>query len=233
VLTLLRRRVGGRTVEVVATDRTDGDVHPRRNDAGVLRRRQVATSGRSWVMLDQVHGVGVHRAGVGDECVATVAVGDVVVLDDDELHGAVWAADCAPVWLLADTGRRVGFHAGWRGLVAGVVDVAVDALEAPVAAAVLGPCIHPCCYEFGADELAAVAAAVGVPSPALAATTTSGSPALDVPAAIEAALGRHGIGLDVVGPCTGCDRRWFSHRVRAEPGRHAVVTSVPGALVVA
>jgi copper oxidase (laccase) domain-containing protein len=180
-------------------------------------------------MLDQVHGVRVHRAGAGDDDSATIAIGDVVVLDDDDLVAAVWAADCAPVWLVAATGRCVGVHAGWRGLASGVLDVAVDALDGPVEAAVLGPCIHPCCYEFGVDELHAVAAAVGSPVRTLAATTAWGAPALDVPGAVGAALGRHGIGLDVVGPCTGCDPRWFSHRVRGDLGRHAVVARITDA----
>jgi copper oxidase (laccase) domain-containing protein len=29
--------------------------------------------------------------------------------------------------------------------------------------------------------------------------------------------------LDVVGPCTGCDERWYSYRRRGDVGRHAVV----------
>ena len=40
-------------------------------------------------------------------------------------------------------------------------DVAVAAVSHPVVA-ILGPCIHPCCYEFGERELAHVAAGVGV-----------------------------------------------------------------------
>ncbi len=43
-------------------------------------------------------------------------------------------------------------------------------------------------------------------------------------ASIAAILGRHGIGLDVVGPCTGCDVRFYSHRRRNERERHAVVS---------
>jgi copper oxidase (laccase) domain-containing protein len=60
----------------------------------------------------------------------------------------------------------------------------------------------------------------------IAGTTVDGSTALDVPAAVRSALAHHGIELDVVGPCTGCDDRWFSHRVRTDLGRHATVASI-------
>lgn len=78
------------------------------------------------------------------------------------------------------------------------------------------PFIHPCCYEFGAGDLASIPHAVS-------STTTTGLSALDVPATVSAQLAVHGIDLDVIGACTGCDERWFSHRVRAERARHAVV----------
>ncbi len=142
---------------------------------------------------------------------------------------AVWAADCAEIVLFGRDGDVVGCHAGWRGLAAGVIDVAVNETPGPLAA-VLGPCIHPCCYEFGALELQRVADGVRVAPEFIAGTTasghgstgTAGRLALDVPAAVAAALARHGIELDVIGPCTGCDERWFSHR-RGDVERHAVV----------
>jgi len=227
MLTLLRERVGAGVVHLVATDRSDGDVHPQRVAADVLRDRQVAVTGRTWVMLDQVHGTGTHLARRGDERTPTAARGDVLVVDDD-LDAAIWAADCAPVWLLGESGRRVGFHAGWRGLAAGVVDVAVDALGERASRAVLGPCIHPCCYEFGDDDRRRVAAAVGADpaeiTGATTAATSTGGRGLDVPAAVRIALAHRDVELDVIGPCTGCDPRWYSHRARGEPGRHAVVS---------
>ena len=47
--------------------------------------------------------------------------------------------------------------------------------------AVVGPCIHAECYEFGADDLDALAARFG---PAVRPRTAWGTPALDLPAAI-------------------------------------------------
>jgi copper oxidase (laccase) domain-containing protein len=222
VIELLRRPIGDRDVTVVCTERSDGDVHPLRVSPSDLRDRQLAATGRTWAMLDQVHGTGRVDH---DSCGPTggdpvIGVGDVLVAVGGR-PVAIWAADCAPVVLVDDDGAIVGCHAGWRGLAAGVIDVAAAAGRVP-RRAVLGPCIHPCCYEFGSAELERVAEGLGVAPSRITATTTSGSPALDVPTAVGLALGNHGIELDVVGPCTGCDRRWFSHR-RGDVGRHAVV----------
>ena len=105
----------------------------------------------------------------------------------------------------------------------------MQALGASHIDAVVGPCIHAECYEFGPHELHAVASGIaggGDPDAAAAAitaTTVSGRPALDVPAAVAFALRRHHVELDTVGGCTACDPRWFSHRARADAARHAVV----------
>ena len=87
--------------------------------------------------------------------------------------------------------------------------------------ALLGPCIRPGCYEFGADDLAQVARRLG---DGVRGTTATGAPALDVPAAVRAALGRVGVvEVDDVGICTACSPVHFSHRARRELGRQALV----------
>jgi copper oxidase (laccase) domain-containing protein len=225
---LLRRDIDGRTAVAAVTERSDGDVHPEIVDADTLWRRQHTMTGKRWVMLDEVHGVDV----VVLDSLASVdwplaGTGDVLVADRSDETLAVWVADCAPLALFGANGTtRVVAHAGWRGLADGVIDVAVDALESTatqVAAAVLGPCIHPCCYEFGEDELEQVALGVGVSPSEVRGSTSWGTRALDVPAAVRAGLARRDIEIDVAGSCTGCDRRFRSHRRRAELERHALV----------
>lgn len=218
---LLDSNIADRRVRVVASERTDGDVHPGQVGAPELRSRQelVTSTGRSWSMIDQVHGVDVILIDGLETWSPTLGTGDVIVTHATDVPIAIWAADCAPIVLAADDGALVAAHGGWRGLAAGVVEVAVAAVTsggASIVAAVLGPVIHPCCYRFGDAELASIPDAVE-------GRTTDGAVALDVPATVTRMLGRHGVGLSVIGPCTGCDDRWFSHRVRAEPGRHAVV----------
>ena len=219
----------GRRISVLATVRQNGDMHPQRVGRDVLRDRQLAITGDPWWMLDQVHGVDSWTVPNGAPIDAVAAHGDVLVADRANVDLAVWVADCAPLVLIGDTGAVVAAHGGWRGLADGVVDVALDKLSEvanQVAAAVLGPVIHPGCYEFDAADLERVAAGVHADVAAIGGQTSWGSLALDVPAAVAAALERSGVTLDVVGPCTGCDDRWYSHRCGAEPERHAVVASI-------
>ena len=221
--------IAGREVRIMTTDRSDGDVHPERVPYDELVARQLGATGRRWVMIDEVHGTDVVDVTDRDAGSPMVGIGDVIVTNSIDLDVAIWTADCAPIFLLADDGTTVGAHGGWRGLADGVIDVAVDAVRrngGHVVAAVLGPVIGPCCYEFGQDDLALVASGVHTRPAAIAGTTLDGATALDVPAAVRSALEHHAIVLDRVGPCTGCDERWFSHRVRGDLGRHATVASI-------
>lgn len=67
----------------------------------------------------------------------------------------VLTADCLPVVLGAE-GAVAALHAGWRGLVGGVLEEGVRALREvggrDEILAVIGPCAGACCYEVG-DEV--------------------------------------------------------------------------------
>src|SRR5690606_18659539 len=70
---------------------------------------------------------------------------------------AVQTADCLPVLLCSDDGAVVAaVHAGWRGLVDGVIDAALAALPQPAARmlAWLGPAIGPDAFEVGPEVCA-------------------------------------------------------------------------------
>jgi copper oxidase (laccase) domain-containing protein len=85
----------------------------------------------------------------------------------------------------------------------------------------LGPCIRPGCYEFGELELRHMTERFG---PSVAAATSSGRPALDVPAAVGVSLREQGVAaLDDSGACTACGDGWFSHRARGDSGRFVTV----------
>lgn len=219
--TLASQPVLDRRVVVAVTERSDGDVHPIKVGLDELARRQRSLTARRWAMLDQRHGT--EMVGAAEPIGATLGVGDVLVSDDLDLPLAVWAADCAAMILVAADGRRVGAHAGWRGLAAGVVDVAVDAIgPRPLALAVVGPVIGPCCYPFGRADLESVAVGVGAEPSTIAATTAEGGLALDVRAAIDSAFRRRGLTIEHHDSCTRCDERWYSHR-GGDVERHAVI----------
>jgi len=200
-----RRRIGG--ADVVFTDRAAGDlghageyVHAVRPEVEARRRAVVDLP---WTWLRQVHG---DRVVVVDEPGGGAGQrADAAVTDRPGCALAILTADCAPVALIASDGVVGVAHAGWRGLVGGVLERTVQVMRAGGASdvrALLGPCIRPGCYEFGADDLAQVARRLG---DGVRATTASGAPALDVPAAVRAALGRVGVvDVDDVGVCTAC-----------------------------
>lgn len=175
-----------------------------------------------WTWLRQVHGcraVVVHQPGEGRGEEADAAVGA-----RPGLALAVFTADCAPVGLSSPEGVGAMVHAGWRGLAAGVVETAIAtmrSLGATRVVAALGPCVRPHAYRFSEADLAVVAARLG---PSVRAVDDEGWPALDLPAAVEAALARGGAELvDDAGTCTHCSARHWSWRRGQESGRQANV----------
>ena len=104
--------------------------------------------------LRQVHGTQVVEAGPADappEADASVSrtAGQVC---------AVLTADCLPVLFASTSGNEVGAaHAGWRGLLDGVLEATIAALHsAPESLlAWLGPAIGPTAFEVGPEVRAA------------------------------------------------------------------------------
>ena len=107
--------------------------------------------------LSQVHGVQVHRAGFGEPVEPPTA--DASVAFEPERVCTVLTADCLPVLFCDREGTRVGAaHAGWRGLVGGVLKETVAALDAKPASlmAWLGPAIEQDAFEVGRRSARAV-----------------------------------------------------------------------------
>lgn len=219
--------------EVRFTGRAEGDLgHGGRwmpvhglDSAVVERRRLVHPSPWSW--LRQVHGDHVVTVtgpghGAGEEGDGAVSRAPGAVL-------SILTADCAPVAFAGESGTIGVAHAGWRGIQAGVLQATVRSLRAlgerGEIRALIGPCIHPGCYEFGAPELDELVRRYG---PEVASVTSSGAPALDVPTAVRAALAEADVQrVESVGACTACDLRYFSHRARAETERQAMLVWIP------
>jgi copper oxidase (laccase) domain-containing protein len=213
-------RTDAGAVRVVESSRADGDFHLDLVAPAELAARRRRLVDLPWTMLDERHGTRVVRVrvpGGGDR-----QVGDIAVTDLPDAVLGVWVGDCAPVVLVTASGEIAVVHAGWRGLAAGVIDVAVSSLRSPPAAARLGPCVGPCCYEFGPHELQSVAAGVHAHPDTIASATLAGGCSLDVAAAIRSALAIHGVELSASGRCTGCDATLYSHRVRRDTGRQVV-----------
>lgn len=103
--------------------------------------------------LEQVHGSAVEElpgAGRGVCADASTAVASGPVC-------AILTADCLPVLFCDRSGTRVAAaHAGWRGLLAGVLENTIARFDAPGAVmAWLGPAIGPEAFEVGPEVRAA------------------------------------------------------------------------------
>lgn len=223
---------------MVITWRDQGDFSVD-SDPDELEGRRRSVVGRPWAWLRQVHGAdSVVLAGSEvsgrrvDPAFAAAEVSgseaDALVTDRADLAVAVQTADCGPLLLASPEGVVAAVHAGWRGLEAGVVASAVaeaEALGASGLRALLGPCVHPESYRFGEAELDRLADRFG---PSIRSETSDGEPALDLPAAVQAALAEAGVApaevidVDTAGRPDLC----YSHRARRDSGRHSAVVWV-------
>ena len=216
---------------LVAFSDRDGGVSPAPYDtlnlaASVGDRRETVDENRATVaraagfdpatlrFARQVHGADVLEVTSDDPVVA--GDGDVLVTTRSDVTVAILTADCTPVIVVGPRGVAVA-HAGWRGLVAGVIEAAVNALGR-VDAAWIGPAIGACCYEVGPEVIAAFESH-GLP--------VAGSDRVDPGRAAGAALRRAGVErVAASGICTSCDRRYFSYRRDGTTGRQGAFAAM-------
>lgn len=167
----------------------------------------------------QIHSSTVHRAEAGQRG----RPGDGLWSEEPDLPLLAMSADCLPLALARVGGGVPGIavlHAGWRGLLAGVVAEGVRALGGHVAAAI-GPAIGPCCYEVGAEVAGPFADAYGPD------VVRGGK--LDLWTSAERALRAAGVeNVERVDLCTCCNAElFFSHRRTGKPrGVQGVIARV-------
>ncbi len=192
------------------------DREPEERAPGVLAALEPEVEALRW--CHQVHGRLLASLSAGDEHPLSGAAGvgrcDGLLTADPGVAVMVWTADCVPV-LLHGGGVVAAVHAGWRGVVAGVVPTAVRRfeLEYGVSAeelhAALGPSVGPCHYEVGQEVLNA-----------LSSVDPGGSPwrrgnRVDLRAILGAQLVAAGVlpsAVERVGGCTACDPAMSSYR---------------------
>jgi YfiH family protein len=174
-------------------------------------------------LMQQVHGAEVAVVD-GPEPSAVPAV-DALVTTARGVGLVVLAADCLPVLFADPTAGVIAVaHAGRRGLVAGVLQETLAAMQRLGArpastSVVVGPAACGRCYEVPQD----MADGVGTAVPGARATSRQGTPSVDLTAGALALLERAGVMRPrAVGGCTlEQPARWFSYRRSAVTGRHA------------
>jgi YfiH family protein len=169
--------------------------------------------------VHQVHGPRVLRAMRGEHF-ENSSKADAIVTDDPQRIASVRVADCVPVLLASRDGKTVAaIHAGWRGVVAGVVPAALKELLEPDqppddVLAAIGPCIGFDAFEVGPEVLATFRQCFGDDAPLR--TVEGGKGFVDLRAAIHLQLLTVGVPasqIDMTDRCTVRDiDEFFSHR---------------------
>lgn len=170
--------------------------------------------------LSQVHGA-LARVLRGDETLEAVrnVEGDALSSRRHDLACSVRTADCIPL-LVADrrSGAVTAIHAGWRGIVRGIVEAGIASVRELASAnaelvVAIGPHIRERAFEVSDDvarELEAVSPVRGVVDRAAA------KPHVSLVRIVRGKLGALGISddaIDDVGGCTHSDaERFFSFR---------------------
>jgi len=173
------------------------------------------------VFMNQVHGSEVAQ--VDAPWAAEPPAADGIVTRAEGLALAVLVADCVPV-LLHDAAAGVigAVHAGRPGMMAGVVGRAVGAMRdlgATRISATVGPAVCGRCYEVP-EDMALAAAAM---SPASAARSWTGTPAIDVAAGVVEQLVTADVAVHWVPGCTRESADLYSYRRDGRTGRFAGV----------
>jgi YfiH family protein len=188
------------------------------DEADVVRRNRRAALRMigcedGWPRRRQMHGTAVARAQQGP-----ISDADAVWTDGPGAVVAVQAADCVPILLVGEHGIAAA-HAGWRGLVAGVVEAAAAEVRATHAWA--GPAIGPCCFEIRADAAGPIGERFGP-------DVMTDARHADLWAAAELAAKAAGIErVCSARVCTSCEvELFFSHRRDGgRTGRQALVAA--------
>jgi YfiH family protein len=86
------------------------------------------------------------------QAASTECVGDAVVTQDKGVVCAVITADCLPIFACDTLGTQVGVaHAGWKGIVNGVIESFVDQFESSDLLVHFGPAISQAAFEVGKE----------------------------------------------------------------------------------
>ena len=158
--------------------------------------------------------------------------GDAIVSDDPGKVLSVRVADCTPVLIAGEGGRIVAaIHAGWRGVIAGIVPNAIlkmreHGCSADAMIAAIGPGIGEEAFEVGEEVLEQFEQVFGASAPVR--RTGGGKGRVCLRTAIQLQLTEAGISLeriDTTDRCTFRDRdEFFSHRrERGITGRMAAL----------
>ena len=154
------RPYGSQTLNLGFT-KDDSQAAVERNRSAFLRalgaegERKRGSSLSRLITLRQVHSDIIHFV---DSPPESQLAGDGLMTATPGLFLGIQTADCLPIILADPKQRAVGvFHAGWRGTVKRIIEKGVGEMHRRFGSrprdlkAAIGPGIHGCCYEVGAE----------------------------------------------------------------------------------
>jgi hypothetical protein len=109
--------------------------------------------------VSQSHGInGIQITKVSDQYRSILIDADFLITNQCGYALAVNTADCVPIVLYDSGSQAVALiHAGWKGIAAGVIPVALKKIRQIFNSNIqhieifIGPCARSCCYEVQAD----------------------------------------------------------------------------------
>ncbi|MDP3985585.1 MAG: peptidoglycan editing factor PgeF [bacterium] len=169
----------------------------------------------------QTHGA---TASVVDESyLEGIPEADGLVTKDPNVFLSVTAADCMPVFFVDTDKKIVGIaHAGWRGLLRGVIQATVGAMasigsDPATLRVVIGPSIHVCHFAVDFKVARQFSAQLGTD----VVSRRDDQLSVDLQKSAVRLLGRAGVVPSKIitsDTCTFCEEKYFSHRRDGQNG---------------
>ena len=227
VLVAFTGRAGGASKDVFSSLNLSFNVGDDRNAVEANRsivQSAVGVPTTRWVVGRQVHGRVIATVGPleigrgGQDHESGIPRTDGLVTDIPGVALAVLTADCVPVAMVAPGPVVAVVHAGWRGVMAGVVPVAVRKVasiagcSAAEATAFIGPHIGACCMEADPAFAGKFSRTFG---DSVLLIEEGKKERIDLEAACRIQLAGAGVSMKNIhsaGICTACNEGYFSFR---------------------
>jgi YfiH family protein len=183
-----------------------------------LNRTKLREQVGDFAVMSQVHG---DTVVVLDQLPTEVPVADAIITGNPDLALVVMVADCIPL-LLRSEKLMAAVHVGRAGLMNSIALKTVAQMRELGATQIsgsIGPAICGSCYEVPQELHDQVSAS----HPLASSKTRTGTPALDLPRALIAALAVVDVPVANSASCTLEDDNYFSYRRNQVTGRQAGV----------
>lgn len=150
---------------------------------------------------------------------------DALVTRETNLGLVIMSADCAPIVLVDPIAHVVGVvHAGWQGMLVGVVENSIEGMldlgaETQNMKAIIGPTISAKNFSANQDRYEEVKNKV----PSAAVKLSNGDYAVDIRKGIKTQLAKYQIKTTDLNICTFENKDLFSYRRDPITGRNATV----------